>query len=95
MAKQLYNYAGEPIPTPRGRLAKVGVSAVGFYQRHLSGMKMVSSCRFQPTCSAYALESIARYGALRGGLMALKRLACCGPWHPGGYDPVPVRDNAR
>lgn len=46
-------------------------------------------CRFTPTCSAYALTSIDRYGVFKGGWMALKRIARCHPWNPGGHDPVP------
>jgi hypothetical protein len=47
------------------------------------------ACRFYPSCSNYAIDAIARYGALRGSWMALCRLARCHPWHPGGVDFVP------
>ena len=50
-----------------------------------------SSCRFTPTCSAYAIESIESWGPARGSWLALRRISRCHPWCPGGHDPVPLR----
>jgi putative membrane protein insertion efficiency factor len=47
------------------------------------------SCRFNPTCSQYALEAIETFGAIKGSWLAVKRICRCHPFHPGGYDPVP------
>jgi putative membrane protein insertion efficiency factor len=48
-----------------------------------------SACRFYPSCSEYAEQALERHGALRGSWLAARRVCRCGPWHPGGVDPVP------
>ncbi|WP_035465947.1 membrane protein insertion efficiency factor YidD [Alicyclobacillus pomorum] len=65
------------------------MSLIRLYQVVISPL-FPPRCRFVPSCSQYALESVRRYGAFRGGWMSLKRLIKCGPWHEGGYDPVPT-----
>ena len=50
------------------------------------------ACRFHPSCSVYAEQALQRHGALRGGWLAARRVCRCGPWHPGGFDPVPGRE---
>ncbi len=62
---------------------------IRFYQTHLSKLKRHPTCRFVPTCSQYAFEAVERYGAFRGGCMAVWRILRCNPFNPGGYDPVP------
>ena len=58
------------------------------YQVALSPL-LPASCRYYPTCSHYAIEALEKHGALRGGWLALKRIARCHPFRPGGFDPVP------
>jgi uncharacterized protein len=72
----------------RSTLARILLRAVRGYQRWISPLRP-PSCRFTPTCSAYAVEAVERFGAARGGWLATRRLLRCGPWHPGGHDPVP------
>lgn len=48
-----------------------------------------NQCRFDPTCSEYAMQAIEEHGPLRGSWLALRRLTKCHPWHRGGFDPVP------
>jgi len=61
---------------------------IKLYQVAISPLKP-PSCRFYPTCSAYAYEAIKKYGALKGGWLAVKRIGRCHPLNPGGFDPVP------
>lgn len=63
------------------------------YQRILSPLKP-PTCRFLPTCSAYAIEALQRHGAVKGGWLATRRICRCHPWGGHGYDPVPG-DDAR
>ncbi|WP_142026856.1 membrane protein insertion efficiency factor YidD [Blastococcus colisei] len=64
------------------------LAAIRFYSRAISPA-LPPRCRFYPTCSAYAAEAVERHGAARGTWLALRRLAKCAPWHPGGVDFVP------
>ena len=62
------------------------------YQKVISPL-FPSTCRYQPTCSHYAIEALETHGLLRGGWLALKRIGRCHPWGSTGYDPVPKKDN--
>jgi putative membrane protein insertion efficiency factor len=68
--------------------ARVLVALVTAYRKLLSPL-LGRHCRYEPTCARYAIDAISRYGAARGGLMALRRIGRCHPWAPGGFDPVP------
>jgi uncharacterized protein len=74
--------------------ARVMVVPLRFYQRFV-GPLIPPSCRFTPSCSEYAIQALRTHGALRGTLLAVRRLLRCAPWHPGGWDPVPPRRPAR
>lgn len=61
---------------------------IRFYQMCISPLHL-PYCRFYPTCSAYAIEALQKYGALKGSYLAVRRILKCHPFHEGGYDPVP------
>ncbi|PSB04305.1 membrane protein insertion efficiency factor YidD [Merismopedia glauca] len=63
---------------------------IRFYRLAISPM-FPPTCRFQPTCSQYAIEAIERFGAIKGSWLALRRILRCHPFTPGGYDPVPEK----
>ena len=67
------------------------LTLIRFYRKYISPLKRQPSCRFIPSCSAYAYEAIEKYGARKGGWLALKRLSKCHPFHKeeNFYDPVP------
>jgi putative membrane protein insertion efficiency factor len=65
------------------------VLLVRAYRAVLSPLLPPGTCRFHPSCSAYALGALERHGAARGSWLAVRRLARCHPFHPGGIDPVP------
>lgn len=75
-------------------LRAVLVGVIRFYRRAISPWTP-AACRFQPTCSGYALEAVERHGALKGGTLAVRRLLRCHPWGGSGYDPVPPPRSAR
>ncbi|WP_027068978.1 membrane protein insertion efficiency factor YidD [Novilysobacter defluvii] len=67
---------------------RVLIALLKGYKRAVSPL-LGPRCRFHPSCSTYAMQAIARFGAVRGGWLAAKRIARCHPLHPGGNDPVP------
>ncbi|MDD3807149.1 MAG: membrane protein insertion efficiency factor YidD [Candidatus Marinimicrobia bacterium] len=67
---------------------------IRFYQLYISPY-FPPTCRFTPSCSLYALTAIEEFGVLKGGKMAILRIVKCHPFHPGGYDPVPKKENDR
>lgn len=72
----------------RSWLAMPLVGLIRTYQYAISPF-LGRNCRFHPSCSEYAIESLGRYGIVKGLGLSLRRVGCCHPWHPGGYDPVP------
>lgn len=75
-------------------MRRTAIGVISVYQRVLSPF-LPSVCRYSPTCSHYAQDAIWIHGMLRGGWLAVRRLARCHPWGGQGYDPVPERPNGQ
>lgn len=71
-------------------IARVLEAVVALYSRAISPF-LPRSCRFHPTCSTYSMQALREYGAMRGTLLTVRRIARCHPWSAGGIDPVPAR----
>lgn len=83
-----------PNPTrPVGVLARTVIAVIEAYRHMISPLRL-PTCRFMPTCSQYAVDALTEYGLLRGSWLAMVRLGKCGPWHRGGWDPIPERSGA-
>lgn len=90
---------GSPALTARSA-GRVGAAVRGLIYlielyRHMVSPLRPASCRFIPTCSQYAVDSLAEYGVFRGSWLTVARLAKCGPWCQGGWDPIPERHECR
>lgn len=75
-------------------MRKILIGIIRVYQYAISPY-LPPHCRYTPSCSSYAVDALGRFGILRGGWMALKRIARCHPWHEGGYDPLPESDHHK
>lgn len=77
---------------PHAAMKRILLLLIKFYRLCISPL-FPPTCRFQPTCSQYALQAIDRFGPLQGSWLTTKRICRCHPFHPGGYDPVPEADS--
>ena len=73
-----------------GAFVRGVICVIELYRTMISPLRP-PTCRFTPTCSQYAVEALREFGFLRGTWLSLMRLAKCGPWHRGGWDPIPER----
>jgi len=73
-------------------MKKIFILLIRFYQKFISPL-FPAKCRYYPTCSQYTLEAIQEYGAIKGTYLGIKRILKCHPFHEGGYDPVPKKEN--
>lgn len=78
-----------------GRTAARGAIFLIQLYRHMVSPLRPATCRFTPTCSQYAVDALTEYGLIQGSWLAATRLAKCGPWHRGGWDPIPERLSER
>ena len=70
------------------KVKRILIGMIRFYRKYISPLKGTPTCKFLPTCSQYAIEALEKYGVIRGGFMAVKRVLKCNPFSSGGYDPV-------
>ena len=70
------------------------IYVIQLYRHTISPLRL-PTCRFTPTCSQYAVDALSEFGLLRGGWLATVRLLKCGPWHRGGWDPIPERPTSK
>jgi len=77
----------------RSLAVRGAIFLIELYRHTVSPMRM-PTCRFSPTCSQYAVDALTEYGLIRGSWFAVVRLLKCGPWHRGGWDPIPERCGA-
>ena len=73
-------------------MKEILILLIRFYQKFISPM-FPAKCRFYPTCSQYTLEAIKEHGAIKGTYLGIRRILKCHPFHEGGYDPVPKKEN--
>ena len=73
-------------------MKKIFILFIKFYQKFISPM-FPAKCRFYPTCSQYTLEAIKEHGTIKGTYLGIRRILKCHPFHEGGYDPVPKKEN--
>lgn len=79
-----------PVSQMSRALARGAIALIQLYRNTISPLRL-PTCRFTPTCSEYAVDALTEHGLLRGAWLAAVRLVKCGPWHPGGWDPIPER----
>ena len=84
----------ESITFIRASCARMLIAMIRLYRFFIS-MMLGHCCRFEPTCSAYAIQAIHLHGCIKGCYLTTKRLLRCHPWHEGGHDPVPLTQRSR